>query len=186
MPRARSADSRFPRDRSERTPDGKVSKELDPLRAHPALGLLGGLAVGATVALALERSRPRVSSVGQLQSVTIARVVPVLEGSAASAATLAAAVFDTEPPPAVVHVVPLRPGDPGTATVVRDSLAAGIGDSETSTGHRPEIAVRTDADDKDGAVTIVAVRPGDPLRPLANLLVRSESTLVALVAQVST
>jgi hypothetical protein len=101
--------------------DNSVVERAYYLGLHPAVGLLGGLVIGLLIAVALERSRPRVVNRAQLQSLTD---LPVLEASTdESYETLAIRAFLSRPRRVVVAT---PEGDDDLARDVAARLRAAV------------------------------------------------------------
>jgi hypothetical protein len=175
---------------------GEVVALEDPFRAHPSLGLLLGLGVGLSAAVALERAHPRVSGRRHLQWLTGLPVLEVGAGSAEALEALVVRVLAPQPTPRrIVAVAADAAGDDAARLLARqvevraDELARSAVLSEqaarTTVEHLPHAGLHVAEARATGAVWLVVVLPGSPVRAVDRLLRRlsgSGPVVVAVVA----
>jgi hypothetical protein len=164
---------------------------VDPLRAHPAWGLLAGLVTGLATALALERAHPRVAGRAHLQSVTDLPVLEVSGGSSEALEAVVVRLLAPEQTPRRVVVVPVEASHRDISSALVDRIRRTAVDLVTQGTLAPAaetVPVLLDVPAVpaiSGTSWLVVTRPGASVRAVGaalERLARSGRVLVVLLS----
>jgi hypothetical protein len=145
--------------------DGHVHKAAFLVPEYPAVGLIGGLAVGAAIAITRERCNPRVGTKTDLRGYSSAAVVEIR--TAADIETLLRGLL-RETAAREICVLPALPGDGAVARALGGSLRARVSGSPITVSTPTGMADAVPS--SDDTKYVLAVRPDDPLRQVVDVL----------------